>query len=362
MTPRRRAFDVAIVIAALALLVALGGLRASRKASQPSVPSTYDTGANGYAALYDMLAAEHTPVDRFELPLAQLRARTGTLVIAGEGSLDEAAPSPGSARALDRWVRQGGKLVVLDPAIGRTARRVLSLPDARSLKRSTSAIAGCALVSGIRGVAVSGVFENAYPPACTARRATIFRVGRAAAGIAYRHGLGTIVLISTPTVFDNLHVWQPGNARVAYALLGAGAVLFDEHVYGYDAGARFWDVLPQPVRIAIVLALFAAGLGIVGANLPFAPPYEAQPPDERDSGAYIASVARMLERGGAAREAVSRIASRCESVLSPRAETDQRARMLLRELRTLESTPSPGPHDVLAAGRIFARVRKDYGC
>jgi hypothetical protein len=68
----------------------------------------------------------------------------------------------------------------------------------------------------------------------------------------------------------------------------------------------------------------------------------------------------MLERGGAAAEAIARIRVRCEHRLSRRAAGDERARMLLRELRTLEATPRPGTHELLAAGRIFERVRKDY--
>ncbi|HEY9180540.1 MAG TPA: hypothetical protein VIO32_07455, partial [Candidatus Baltobacteraceae bacterium] len=180
--------------------------------------------------------------------------------------------------------------------------------------------------------------------------------------IAYVRGRGLIALFSTPTIFDNLHISQRGNAQLAYVLLGGGRVQFNERVYGHDAGESFWDVLPAPMRIAIVIAVIAALLAVAGANLPFAPPYALQPPDERDSGAYIDSVARMLERGGASREAVTRISARCEQVLAPRAGADERARMLLRELRILEAAPRPGAHDVLQAGRIFAGVRKEYGC
>jgi hypothetical protein len=115
------------------------------------------------------------------------------------------------------------------------------------------------------------------------------------------------------------------------------------------------------MRIAIVIALAAVLLAIAGANLPFAPPYSLQTPEERDSSAYIASLARMLERGGASHEAIQRIAERCERVLAHR-PGDERARMLLREVRTLEATARPGTQEILQAGRIFARVRKEYGC
>lgn len=359
---RKRLTDLSIVVIALLLLAALGALRASQRAEQVSTPSTYDTGASGYAALYEVLSREGARVARFELPVGELSSAANTLVVAGDGALDNAAPSASARTALAQWVRRGGKLVVLDGSVSRAARRAFGLPPAHGLKQRQLAHAGCAFVSGLRGAAVAGAFTAAYAPVCTTLRATVLSVNASAAGIAYRLGRGSITLIGTPSVFDNLHLSQRANARIAYALLGSGAIAFDERVHGYAAGRSFWDVLPLPMRIAIGLALLAGVLAIVGANLPFAPPYEVQAPEERDSSAYIASVARMLERGGASHEAIARIAARCEHALGRRAAGDERARMLLRELRTLGASPRPGAQDVLHAGRIFARVRKEYGC
>lgn len=360
--PRRRVLDVAILAAAIVLIAVLASLRAARTAGQYSEPSTHDTGANGYAALYDMLAREEVRVERFDLPLGELSRSSGTLVIAGDGGLRAAAPSQSALEFLDRWVKGGGRLVVLDAAISRGARRTLALAQMRTFVLRGIAVTGCGFAPVLRGSAVAGAFAGGYDPACGAHRATLLSVDSRAAGIIYRRGRGTIALLSTATVFDNLHLSQRGNARVAYALLGTGPALFDERVHGYAAGRTFWEVLPQPMWIAIAIAVLAVLLGVAGANLPFAPPAQVQVPEERDSGAYIASLARMLERGGASREAIARITARCEVVLKPRAGGDERARMLLRELRTLEATPRPGPHEVLHAGRIFARVRKDYGC
>lgn len=358
----KRVRDLTIVAAALLLLAVLTVLRSSRSAVQVSTPSTHDTGINGYAALYDLLAREGVRVDRFELPIGELPHGAGRLVIAGNGALASAAPSASALGVLDRWVRGGGRLVVLDGSIARAARRALGMPQMHRLPRRAPASTGCGFVRALRGARVAGTFTAGYPPACTASRATLLAAGSSAAAVFYRRGRGTIVLFATPSVFDNLHLSQRANARIAYAVLGGGRVTFDERVHGYAAGRSFWDVLPRPMHIAIALAVLAAVLGICGANLPFAPPYEAQAAEERDSGAYIASLARMLERGIASHEAIARIADRCEQVLSPRAAGDERARMLLRELRTLQSTPRPGTHELVYAGRIFARVRKDYGC
>ncbi|HKU67817.1 MAG TPA: DUF4350 domain-containing protein [Candidatus Baltobacteraceae bacterium] len=360
--PRRRAADLAAVAIALAAVAILGVLRASQHAVQQSEPSTYDTGVNGYAALYDVLAREGARVERFELPIGELTRGTGTLVLAGKGALSAAAPSSSALAYLDRWVRAGGRLVVLDESPGRDARRTLSLPATRRLAaRQTLAEAGCAFAPALRGARVAGSFEAGYAPECSVRHATVISAGSLAAGIAYPHGRGIVVAVTTPAIFDNLHVSQAANAKAAYAILGRGAIAFDERVHGYAAGRTFWEVLPRPVRIAIAVALAAVLLAVIGANLPFAPPYSAQGSGERDSSAYIASLARMLERGRAAPEAIARIAARCERVLANKAG-DERARMLLRELRTLQATPRPGPQDVLHAGRIYARVRKDYGC
>jgi hypothetical protein len=353
--------DLVIVVAALFLIALLSQLRAQNGAAA-SVPSTYDSGASGYAALYEMLSREGVRVDRFELPLSELTGSAGTLVIAGDRALSEAAPSRGALRALDAWVRGGGHVVVLDGAVGALAQEQFQIPAVRSFATRKLATADCAFVPALRGLLVSGTFTAGYKGGCSAQRASVLVAANMAVGITYRRGRGRITVVTTPSLFDNLHLAQRANARLAYALFGGRGVRFDERVHGYAAGRSFWQVLPQPVRAAIWIAVSAAILAIAGANLPFAPPYEAAAPEERDSGAYIDSLARMLERGAAAQEAVTRIVARCEPVLGPRAAHDERARMLLRELRSLQSTPRPSPHDLLQAGRIFTRVQKDYRC
>lgn len=359
--PRKRFADLAIVIAALVLLVALAFLRQSQQARQISIPSTYDTGANGYAALYDLLAREGTRVQRFELPLGELSSKNAALVLAGRDALAGAASSTGTLQFLDRWVHAGGTLVVLDDAVSASARRTLALPQAHQIVRQTRAFAGCAFAGRLRGAQIAGAFTGGYTSACKGDRATLFSAEHTAVGIALKRGRGAVVLLTSPSVFDNLHLAQQSNARAAYALLGGGTVIFDERVHGHAAGRTFWEVLPMPMHVAIWLAIGIVLIAIVGANLPFAPPIAPQAPEERDSGAYIASVAHMLQRGGAAREAILRISGRCTQVLSVRPR-DELARMLLRELRTLEAIPRPGAHDVLHAGHIYARVRKEYGC
>jgi hypothetical protein len=114
------------------------------------------------------------------------------------------------------------------------------------------------------------------------------------------------------------------------------------------------------MRVAVVLACIALLIGIAGANLPFAPPQLPPPADERDSSEYIASLAQMLQRGGAQRAIVQRLCAFVQAAVGPRAQSDDEARDLLERARVLQSLSGPGNEDVIAAGRLFARVRKDY--
>jgi hypothetical protein len=179
--------------------------------------------------------------------------------------------------------------------------------------------------------------------------------------LAYRRGRGRIVIGATPEVFGNRQLAQHDNAALAFAIFAAAApVAFDERIYGYESGHTFWQVLPWGMRIAIILACLVIALAILGANLPFAPPAALEKPGERDSGEYIASLARMLQRGGAVRETIARLMRHAQTVLAPRERGDERAHMLLEQFQSLATHPHPGPRELLAAGRLFATVRKEY--
>lgn len=360
---RKRRFDLAAGVAAGVLLIVFIVLRASVSQGQISVPSTYDTGLHGYAALYDLLAHENVNTERFGDPLSQLYKRRGTLVIAGDNAFLTIASARMQSRALDTWVRKGSTLAIFGSVPSWLGSPLglhvpLGLP---SVKRITAHLAwgGCGLHA--RALDVAGEFTQAMPAGCTRDRVTLLRVGNRAVAIAYRRGKGTILFATTPTLFDNEHLAQRANALFAYAILSrGGTVAFEERMYGYATGRSFWQVLPLAMRVAIVLACVAVLLAIAGANLPFAP---AQPPpgaQERDSSEYIASLARMLQRGGAQREIVRRLCAHVQLVVGPRAFSDDAASALLERARALQSLSSPRGEDVTAAGRLFARVQKEY--
>lgn len=274
--------DAAILVIALAVLVALGALRAASPQRGASVPSTYDTGPQGYAALYELLQRENVDVARYGFPLARLTPQMQALAIVGEPAIDAALHEKHAKAAVRAWLKRGGRLVLIGV-------------NAKSLKDLG--------LQGTRGV----------------------------------------VAISDAARFDNAHLPKRGNALAAYRLFAGSRVAFDEFPYGFVQGESFWDVLPAPVHWAVWVALAALLLAIAGANLPFAPAAVLERSVDRDSSEYLASLARLLARAGAARDVLVRLA---REVPDP-------------ELQSLAQASRIGPRMLLEAGVTFAKARKD---
>ena len=105
------------------------------------------------------------------------------------------------------------------------------------------------------------------------------------------------IAITAPSLFGNDELRNAGNLRLAYnAIAGHGPVAFDEYVHGYDESVTMWGALPAPVHAAVWIVIALAVIALIGANVPFAPPYKTDPPDERDSSGYITALAELMRR------------------------------------------------------------------
>jgi len=354
--------DAIALAVGLALLAIFTLLRASIQEAPASVPSTYDTGRAGYAALYELLANEGVRVSRFELPVGELPERGTALAVAGQDGLGDLAASSKGLQALDAWVRGGNRLYVLG-AIDSNAARSLGVPPVRTLAKAAHAAAtACGFARALRGLRVEGEFSQGMRAECRGNRLAVLRVTDAATAVAYARGRGQVVVVTSSTPFDNWHLVRAANARAAYALFAPAKVLaFDERIYGYAAGRTFWQVLPVPVHAAIWVAIAALLLALAGANIPFAPPFTSPYAGERDSRSYIDSLAGLLRRARAHRDAIARLSAAGE-VLLRRAPNDDASRALLQRGRALAALTDPTPADVLAAGQWYAAVRKEFGC
>ena len=247
---RIRWIEIVVLIAGLGLLLSFAF--ASENGSL-SVYSTFDTGPNGYEALFNVLRGEDVDVTRLQMPLAlrdpkiRVLAFTSTQpeVYAGSGLVYDA----NDYERLGAFEKSGGRIVYFasaqnDPMRGAIARHKL--------------------------------------------HATILDVSR----------------------FTNRALsGDPQQIVGAYdALAGHGVVAFDERLHGFGTDRTLWTVLPLPVRAAFWIVIAALLIVLVDANVRFAPPLAAEVQPPRDSAAYITSMAALLRRARAGAAAISRFA------------------------------------------------------
>jgi len=287
-----------VILAVCALLLVLLAYERSAidKPRPPSVYSTYDTGPNGYRALYEVLRSAGLPVRRFERELATLDPSTRTLIVTGYENDPSAKGLDEHDTALLRdFVVNGGRLIAIDaefagkqdvtPGVGTTLRN--GGGDAVALARN-SYTAGVVRVGG----PIDWIFPFKEP-----RGIPLLANNRGMVAVAYRYGRGEVVAITAPALFGNAQLRNADNLRFAYNVIsGHGPTAFDEYVHGYDDNLTMWAALPGPVHAAIWTVLALVVIALIGANVPFAPPYSPDPPDERDSSDYITAIAELMRR------------------------------------------------------------------
>ena len=188
----------------------------------------------------------------------------------------------------------------------------------------------------------------------------LLAAGGGTVALAYLYGKGEVVAISAPALFGNAQIARADNARFAYDLLaGRGPVVFDERPHGYAVDKSFWEALPNPVRVAFWIVCSIVALALIGANVRFAPPIPLDPPDERDSSAYLRAMAGLLRRARSARAAIgvfaddaSRRARRHPDLAPENAEA-------VAQLAQLREISHPGDAVLIRAATLDARLRKD---
>ena len=294
----RRSLDLVILTVCALLLVLLAYERSTIAEQQhPSVYSTYDTGPNGYRALYEVLRAAGVPVSRFERVLPALDASIKTLVVTGYESDPSAKPLDAhDAAILRRFVLDGGRLVAIDAQFAGPQDVAPDVGTTLSVPASGGAIA-LARNGYTQGVArVRGPVDWLFPFK-EPRGVPLLANDRGMVAVWYRLGRGEVIAITAPALFGNAQLRNADNLRFAYNVIAhRGVAAFDEYVHGYNQNLTTWAALPQAVHAAVWIVVALVVIALIGANVPFAPPYLPDPPDERDSSHYIAALAQLMRR------------------------------------------------------------------
>jgi Domain of unknown function (DUF4350) len=344
-----------VIVAAIVISVLAFGREAARNSLPHSTYSSTDTGPNGYRALYGILQSANVPVSRFSRVLGVLDANVGTLVLATYAIDPNPQPMDSHDKALLKdFVERGGRLVVLDYDFEGNNDIIPGIAKGTTAKATDAiAIARNSFTTGVQRVA--GPIESVFPFA-TRIGVPLLANDAGIVAIAYKIGKGTVIAITAPALFSNAHLASADNARFAYNVIaGHGPVAFDEYVHGFNDGLSFWGALPVPVRVAAYIVGAILLISVIGANVPFAPTVPLDPPDERDSSAYIDAMAALMRRARAGRAAIESFAADAARYRSV-GEPAQQARSRLERLSAI---PDPSDAALVEAAVLDYRLRKD---
>lgn len=274
--------------------------------------STYDAGAGGYRALYEMLGRLGIRVERFEQPPAFLDSGIARLVYVEPIVNDPRArvPTRGDIGALEAWVRGGGSLLYIGFDDVAATEGILHLPRLAFSHGGARAY----VAPELRALGVANFATNETLRYASRKNARVLLAdARGALVLTYRFGRGTVTAAIDRSAFRNAALARGDRARLVFALArpadAGGVVAFDEVPHGFAVPQRWWSIVPRPFAIALALAVVVLFVAIAGAALRLGPPLVPAPRDDRSSADFVVAVASLYERNGDVRATLAQAAA-----------------------------------------------------
>ncbi len=318
--------EIGVAAGALATLIFVAAIEVRQRAAQAPVEvsySSYDFADGGYRGWYELLEREGVQVIRFEQRPAFLDRSISTLVLA-DAPGSATALTAADVAALDAWIRQGGRALVVG--------------DGPDLVR-----VGRLLRRGDRLVHVD-----------RSRRIAGYAVGR-----------GELVRVRDAARFTNAAIGTGPHARLAYDLARPreplGVVAFDEAIHGHLVPERWWQIAPRPFVVGLAIALVAIALAIAGAAIRLGPPLPPPAPPEPASGEFLSALAALYERTGARLASIRRLRASCTHRLARVEPANQPAELATAyaELCALADRDSATDVMLVRAARLALGIRKE---
>lgn len=346
-----------IFITLIFLVILLVGLNAATFVQKEEVPdselnpnrSTYNTGATGTRALYDLLAETGRRPTRWQEPISQLSLNSknsfSTFVIIGQVRREFTEKE---IEQLLQWVSLGGKLVVIDreppeELIKTTANWRVSVSEGKQpffnidasdqIQMTKNApvakpILPTVYTQNINAVQpsqfVSGVLFNRFSTNNTlpmAEKSETF--DQAIAGdkvetialsapvvhlssneknilVDFPFGSGEIVFLSDPYIVSNGGINLVDNAGLAVNILASreGVIAFDEYHQGFGANNnRFLEYFSgTPIAAIFIQFAFLTTLIFFGQSQRFARALPMSEPDRLSKLEYVSAMAQLQQR------------------------------------------------------------------
>jgi Domain of unknown function (DUF4350) len=321
----------ALFIALAALLILALALPAAAPHSQEGVhpASTYMSSRDGAKALFLVLERLGFQVERRTVPLGDLGSARLALVLGPEGPVNE---DEADIKSLVRWVKNGGTLIY-----------AASMADLT--KSPVGKAFGFRLVPKLRLATTERHVSLAHEYA-PARKLAIMGDAQIAAGrgkddltsitvgddtVMQRVvGDGRVIAIAEGNIASNEMLGEDDNA-LFFALLadryGAGQpIVFDEYAHGMSSFDKLLPIARGPATAALLLALLGMLLYALGAGKRLGPPSGEPAPPRRSTIEQVTALARLYERTGSRRLALTRLGALAPGVVSSDAELVRLAR------------------------------------
>jgi len=313
--------DLALLAAAIGLITAFNVLsaRSERPVAQLDSYSSHDAASGGYRAWYEMLQREKIGVERFEQRPAFLNGSLDTLIWAEPIEYDprQTRNSKADIRALEDWVKAGGRFIYLGHDENAAKTGILKLPRTVTAKNprksATRPHTGTRIASELRGDGVERVAFSTDLRWKAPKRASVLVADSAGPlALSYPYGKGRIVALLDETAFDNAGIARADNARLAFVLGSprhfGGRIAFDEAAHGYLVPEKWWQIVPRPLLVALAIAILALAIAFFGAAIRLGPPIVPPLRSDATSAEFIDSLAALFERGRAAGKALQEVA------------------------------------------------------
>jgi hypothetical protein len=347
------------LLAGLVVLFVAASVVIDRLAPTPSGPqgSSYATAPEGAAAYAELLHRAGHPVRRVRTPVAERPLDPGSTLVV----IDPGLVTPDEARAIGRFVADGGRLVAAGTAMPWLARVLdspprwtASAPGRASVIVPAPETAGVGAVEFVRGGRWA-TLGGALPILATPD-------GPVAAVVD--SGAGRAVLLADASPLYNRELPRADGAAFALAAAGGARrpVAFLETVHGYGEAT---GLAALPARALWVLA----GLALAAIALVWSMARRLGPPEDETRALapprreYVEAVAAALTASGdrdgvaatAARAARRRLEARA-GVPAGAGEPALREAAARLGLDEAETDAALGDGDGLAAGRALAKL------